>query len=279
MIAKNHKEGKMNEVRTLSVVLSAIVMLLCMSSIPAIASGSIHSEYVEYRAGDTVLEGYLAYDNTLEGARPAVMIVHEWWGLGMHPKRSAERLAKLGYVAFAIDMYGVGKLTDSVAQAAEWSGALKNDPALAIKRFEAAMVALMANAVVDSTRIAAIGYCFGGTICLEMARAGVELAGIVSFHGGLDSVLPEEKRNINAKILVCTGADDPYAPPDQVIAFEDEMRRAGADWQVISYGGAVHSFTNRDADKHGIPGVAYNEKADRRSWEAMMTFFHELFNK
>jgi len=279
MIAKNHKEERMTEVRTLSIVLSAIVLLLCMSSVPATASGSIHSEFVEYRVGETVLEGYLAYDNTLEGALPAVMIVHEWWGLGMHAKRSAERIAKLGYVAFAVDMYGVGKLTNSVAQAAEWSGAMKNDPASAIKRFEAAMVALKAKANVDSTRIAAIGYCFGGTICLEMARAGVELVGVVGFHCILESMLPEEKRDISAKVLVCTGADDSHVPPDQVIAFEDEMRRAGADWQVISYGGAVHSFTNRDADKHGIPGVAYNRQANQRSWEAMLTFFRELFGE
>jgi dienelactone hydrolase len=256
-----------------------ILIPVAVLSFPTAASGSVHTEFVEYMAGSTPLQGYIAYDDSNDQPRPGVIIVHEWWGLGERQRQVAERIAQLGYVGFAIDMYGKGKLTDSIAQAAEWSGEMKNNPSLAIERFQAALDLFKANPLVDTSRIAAIGYCFGGTVCLEMARAGLDLDGVVSFHGGLESVIPDEKKNIKARILVLTGGDDPNVPPEQVIAFEDEMRKAGADWEVNSYGGAVHSFTNPDADSHGIPGVKYNAKADKRSWEAMKSFFAELFAK
>lgn len=256
-------------------------------------------EAVEYKDGDTVLEGYLAYDDAVEGKRPGVLIVHEWWGLGAFQKETAQRLAELGYVAFALDMYGKGKLTDDPTQAGKWAGAFRRDPELTQRRFAAGLRVLREHARTDPERIAAIGYCFGGGVCLDMARMGVDLVGVVSFHGNLGSNVPERLRKpITAKILVCTGADDPNAPPATVAAFEDEMRasaaagglhdeasgfvqaaRSAADWQVISYGGAVHSFTNPDADRHGIKGVAYNERAARRSWEAMKQFLAEVFGE
>lgn len=257
----------------------AVAAAICLLCIPVAVSAGTHAEYLPYRAGETELEGYLVYDNSIEGPRPAVLIVHEWWGRDSHVRQRADRLAKLGYIAFAVDMYGVGKLTDSVEQAAEWSSAVKGNPDVAIQRFKAAMAALKANADVDPNRIAAIGYCFGGTICLEMARAGVELGGVVSFHAGLKSMIPEEKRNISSRVLVCTGANDPHVPLEEVVAFEDEMRRTDADWQVMCFGGAQHSFTNPEADKHNITGVAYSKKADERSWEALKIFLLELFGE
>ena len=242
------------------------------------ARAAVRTESVEYKDGDVALEGYLAYDDALADKRPGVLIVHEWWGLSDQQERRARMLAELGYVAFALDMYGKGKLTDDPKQAGEWAGMLRNDPELARRRFEAGLKVLRDNEHTDASRIAAIGYCFGGGICLDMARMGVDLVGVVSFHGNLKSAVPDALRKpITAKILVCHGADDPNVLPADVAAFEDEMRAAGADWQLIAYGGAVHAFTNPDADRHGIKGVTYNEKADRRSWEAMKQFLAEVF--
>jgi dienelactone hydrolase/peroxiredoxin len=253
-------------------VLAAAAMLAATS-----VTAKVVTKTVEYKDGDTTLEGYLAYDDALDGKRPGVVIVHEWWGLGKHPKHSAERLAGLGYVGFALDMYGKGKVTDNPRQAGQWAGAFRSDPALAKRRFEAGLKVLQEHERVDTSRIAAIGYCFGGGMCLEMARMGVDLVGVVSFHGGLKSAVPEKDRQpIEAKILVCHGADDPNVPPAEVAAFEKEMREADADWQLIAYGGAVHSFTNPEANR---PTARYNEKAARRSWEAMKQFLGEVFHE
>jgi dienelactone hydrolase len=243
------------------------------------AGAQLKTEVVDYTDGDTVLEGYLAYDVSFEGKRPGVIVVHEWWGLTQHPKERAKQLAELGYVAFALDMYGKDRVTDAPKQAAQWSGQFRTDPALAQRRFQAGWDALISRPQVDAKRVAAIGFCFGGTICLEMARLGLDLDGVVSFHGGLASSVPEDKKNIRASILVCHGADDPHVPLSEVEAFVKEMRAAKADWQLNMYGGAVHSFTNPEADKHGMEGVAYNEEAARRSWAAMQLFFDEIFEK
>jgi dienelactone hydrolase len=258
-------------------LLAGVAAALAIVAMTGDGRAAIHTESVEYKDGDTVLEGYLAYNDAVKGRRPGVLIVHEWWGLGEHQKRRARMLAELGYVAFALDMYGKGKLTDDPAQAGTWAGKLRGDPALAKQRFEAGLKVLREHERTDPARIAAIGYCFGGGICLEMARMGVDLDGVVSFHGTLKSAVPEaERKPITAKILVCHGADDPHVPPADVLAFMEEMRAAGADWQLIAYGGAVHSFTNPEADR---PDAHYNEKADRRSWEAMKQFLAEVFGQ
>lgn len=253
------------------------VICLTLGTLPAQAE--IVSQPVEYQLGEQMFEGFLAWDNASQESRPGVLIVHEWWGLNDHPKKRAERLAELGYIAFALDMYGKGKVTGDPARAGTWAGEIRTNYPLARERFVKALEVLRANPRTDPKRIAAIGFCFGGTVCLEMARAGVDLAGVVSFHGGLKSSVPEGERNLKAKVLVCHGADDPHVSPEELKAFENEMRQAGADWQLISYGGAVHSFTNPEADRRGMSGVAYHEKADRRSWQAMQDFFNELFAK
>lgn len=245
-----------------------------------IASGAqaeIRSERIEYRHGDTLLEGFLAYDDSMEGKRPGVLVVHEWWGLNDYAKRRAEQLARLGYVAFALDMYGKGKVTADPKVAGEWAGIFRNDRPLCRARAEAGLEVLKSRLQVDPARIAAIGYCFGGTVVLEIARGGADLRGVVSFHGGLATSNPADARKIKGKVLVLHGADDPFESAAEIAAFQEEMRQARVDWQMIYYGGAVHSFTNPESGNAGIKGVGYNEAADRRSWQAMRNFLDEIF--
>jgi len=241
------------------------------------AQAALRTEVVEYKHGDVVLEGYLAYDDAVKGKRPGIIVVHEWWGLNPYARMRTGQLAKLGYIAFAIDIYGKGVRAKDPAEAGTLSGIYRGNRPLMRSRANAGLEVLRNHPLADVNRIAAIGYCFGGTVVLEMARSGAELAGVVSFHGGLSTPNPSDAKNIKGKVLVLHGADDPAVPPDQVIAFQDELRKAGVDWQMVSYGGAVHSFTNPEAGNDPSRGAAYNEKADKRSWEAMKTFFGEIF--
>jgi dienelactone hydrolase len=221
------------------------------------------TESLEYRDGDVTLRGFLAFDDRKSGKRPGVLIMPEAFGLGAQAKRRAERLAELGYVALA-------------GEAIKRATALFADPAKSRARARAALDKLASLPEVDSSRLASIGYCMGGTLSLELARDGAPLKGIVSFHGGLQTQRPAAGE-IKAEILVCTGADDPFVPVAQVAAFAEEMTKAKANWQVISYAGTVHSFTNPEADKVGAPGIAYNKFADERSWKAMTSLFEEIF--
>ncbi len=249
-------------------------MVMLMATV---AQGEVRTERIEYRHGDVQLKGYLAYDDSFTGRRSGVLLVHEWWGLNDYAKRRAEQLAGLGYVAFAIDMYGNGKTTGDAKTAGEWAAVFRNDRPLARARALAGLEVLKKRPQVDPQRIAAIGYCFGGTMALELARSGADLRGVVSFHGGLSTPDPADARNIRGKVLVLHGADDTFESPAEIAAFQEEMRRAGVDWQMVYYGGAVHAFSNPEAGKAGIKGVAYNEAADRRSWLAMRDFFDEIF--
>ncbi len=233
---------------------------------------------IEYRDGAVNMRGLLAYDEANAGKRPGILVVHEAWGLGEHAMERAKMLAREGYVALAADMYGDRRLATDLPQAMELIGELRTDPAKLRQRALSALAALKAQPNVDCTRLAAIGFCFGGTTVLELARGGAEVKGVVSFHGGLQTAAPAEPGAVTAKVLVCTGADDPMIPPAQVTDFEEEMRKAGTDWQVIAYGNTVHSFTNPDAGKTvKLDGVAYNAQTDRRSWAAMRAFFDEIF--
>ncbi|CAN5498895.1 dienelactone hydrolase family protein [soil metagenome] len=254
----------------------ALVMLL-----PVQLFGAIKTQTVEYKDGDVTCKGYLAYDDAIKGARPGVLVVPEWWGLTDYAKHRAEQLAQLGFVAFAADMYGNGKTTDDPKDAGALATPLKTDPAKFRARGMAAIEAMKSSAGenLDVSRMAAIGYCFGGSAVLELARGGADLLGVVSFHGGLAAHDKAKAGDVKAKVLVCTGADDAFVKPEEVNAFEQEMKAAGVDYSVISYGGAVHAFSNPDADRHNIPNIAYNEKADLRSWEAMKAFFLEIFKK
>jgi len=242
-----------------------------------IARAETVSRVVEYKQGDTLLEGLSVHDNSTQGKRPAVLIVHQWKGLGDYEKMRAEMLAKMGYVAFACDIYGKGVRPASMQEAAAQAGKYKGDRGLLRKRVKAGLETLLKQQGVDSKHVAAMGYCFGGTTVLELARSGADVAGVVSFHGGLGTPTPEDAKNIKAKVLALHGADDPNVPPAEVAGFEKEMRDAKVDWQLVAYGNAVHSFTDKSAGNDNSKGAAYNEKADRRSWEAMKDFFAEIF--
>jgi dienelactone hydrolase len=258
----------------------SVLVTLAMLGLTGTAGAKMVNKTVEYRQGDTVLEGYLAYDDTFAGKRPGVLVVHEWNGLGDYVKKRANQLARLGYVAFCADIYGKGIRPDTVEAAAKEAAKYRGaDRSLLRARAQAGLDELRRQPMVDADRLAAIGYCFGGTAVLELARSGADMRGVVSFHGGLDTPNPADAKKIRAKVLVLHGADDPHVPPSQVAAFEDEMRKGGVDWQMVIYGGAVHSFTNPDSGSDPSKGVAYNEKADRRSWEAMKVFFAEIFAK
>ena len=251
-------------------------LFLTLSMLP-IAQAAIHTETVEYKDGDTVLEGYLAYDDAVTGKRPAVLVVHQWLGLTEYEKKRSAMLAEMGYVVFAADIYGKGVRPANFQEAGQQAGHYKSDRPLLRQRVNAALDTLKANPMTDTKRVAAIGYCFGGTTVVELARSGADLAGVVSFHGGLDSPTPADGLKIKCKLLLCHGADDPFEKPADLTAFEQEMRDAKVDWRLIQYGGAVHSFTDWNLKPGKMKGAEYNELADKRSWADMKGFFGELF--
>jgi dienelactone hydrolase len=251
-------------------------LLIAMALVTPTARAEIVTRTVEYRAGDAVLEGLVSSDTAGPARRPGVLVVPDWMGVGPNARRRAEQLAALGYVALVADVYGKGVRPAGSREAAELAGKYKADRPLLRARVAAALAELRRQPGVLTARVAAIGYCFGGTAALELARSGADLAGVVTFHGGLDSPTPADARAIKAKVLVLHGADDPFVPPAQVQAFEEEMRGGGVDWQLVLYSGAVHSFTIPDAGNDNSKGAAYNAAADRRSWEAMKAFFAEV---
>lgn len=252
-----------------------VIAWMTASALPVLAE--IRREKVEYREGDTVLEGLVVLDDAVAGKRPGILVVHQWKGLGDYESRRAEMLAKLGYVAFCADIYGRGIRPADAGEAGKLAGKYKADRPLLRARVQAALAELRKHPLVDVQRTAALGYCFGGTTVLELARDGAPILGVVSFHGGLGTPLPAAPGKATARVLALHGADDPFVPPAEVDGFEKEMRNAGIDWQLVSYGGAVHSFTDSGAGNDNSKGAAYNERADRRSWEAMKAFFAELF--
>lgn len=236
------------------------------------------TEDYTYHDEDLTLRGLVAVDESVSGKRPGIVVFHEAWGLGDHATERIKMLAHIGYVAVAADMYGDRRQATDMDTAMGLMGDLRGNPAKLRKRAKAAVDALRAHPNVDPNRVAAIGFCFGGTTVLEVARGGVDLKGVVSFHGGLETAAPAEPGAVKAKVLVCTGADDPMIPPDQVVAFQEEMRQAAADWQIVIYSGTVHGFTNPHAGKVvALPGLAYNKLSDQRSWTAMRAFFDEIF--
>jgi len=238
----------------------------------------LKNQPLPYTDGPLPLTGHLAFDAAATDRRPGVLVVHEAFGLTDHAKDRADRLAaELGYVALAVDLYG--KMPADRAEAFALMGELREDPAKLRRRMRAGLSALRQVPQVDPDRVVAIGFCFGGTSVLELARDGGDVRAVVSFHGGLTTTHPAKPGNITAKVLVCTGADDPHIPADTVRAFEAEMTAAGVDWQVATYGGAAHGFTNPAAGKIGLPGLGYNAAADRRSWAAMRELFDEVLTQ
>lgn len=251
-------------------------LILLIGFLAALSThAAVQSQKVEYKQGDTVCEGLLVWDDSFTGKRPGVLIAHQWKGAGDYEKMRAEMLARLGYVAFCADVYGKGVRADNPKDASALAAKYKNDRPLLRARINAALDAMRQQERVNTDQVVAIGYCFGGTTVLELARSGANVDGVVSFHGGLNTPSPADAKNIKAKVLALHGADDPFVPNEEVLAFQKEMRDANVDWQLVAYGNAVHSFTDKGAGNDNSKGSAYNAAADRRSWEDMKDFFAE----
>lgn len=259
-----------------------LILIALTFFLPEMAFSEIKGKEVDYSADGISFKGYIAYDDNIKGKRPAVLVVHEWWGHNEYARKRARMLAEIGYVALAVDMYGDGKTADHPDEAGAFAGEVMKNMPSARKRFEAALDILKKHKMVDAKNIAAIGYCFGGGVVLNMARMGVDLKGVVSFHGSLGAAVKAKPGGIKTKILVCNGKEDQMTSADLIKAFKMEMKNVGADYRFKNYEGAKHSFTNPDADKFGkkfnLP-LAYNEKADKESWYEMRKFFKEIFSK
>ncbi|MGD1076461.1 MAG: dienelactone hydrolase family protein [Thermodesulfovibrionales bacterium] len=268
----------MKKVWIVSVVFSLAVAVTGVAG----AKVDIEGKEVSYSAGGVVMKGYLAYDRNVTGRRPGVLVVHEWWGLNDYARKRARMLAEIGYTALAVDMYGEGRQAMHPDDAGKFSSELMKNFATAKARFMAAKEFLEKQPTVDPERIAAIGYCFGGGIVLNMARLGVDLKGVASFHGSLAAVTPAQPGAVKARILVLHGADDKFVTPEQVEAFKNEMKNAHANFRFITYPGAMHGFTNPDADeyakKFNLP-LGYNAEADKKSWEELKKFLQIVFQK
>jgi dienelactone hydrolase len=257
-----------------------IVLIVLLLTSGVAASAAVQGEEVDYRVGDTTMRGFLAFDDAAEGMRPGVLVVHEWWGHTEYARERARMLAELGYTALALDMYGDGRQAQHPDEAARFATAVRANLPEARERFEAAMTRLQAHPSVDPEKIAAIGYCFGGAVVLEMARSGVDLDGVVSFHGSLATENPAKPAAVKAKVLALNGADDPLVTQEEIAGFKEEMESAGVDYRFVNYPGALHSFTNPRADEVGskfnMP-LGYHPEADARSWEEMRRFLDEIF--
>jgi dienelactone hydrolase len=235
---------------------------------------------INYSADGTPLKGYIAYDSSKSGKRPGIIVVHEWWGMNDYAEHRADSLAKLGYIALAIDMYGNGKTAQHPDNAGKFAQAVMSHMDTATARFNAGLELLKNQPQTDTSKLAAIGYCFGGGVVLRMALAGVPLDGVVSFHGDLPQQAPKNPDSVKAAILVCNGAADPFNPPEKVNAFKSMMDSAGIDYSFKNYEGAKHAFTNPASDslgsKFNLP-LAYNKQADEQSWKDMQDFFNRIF--
>lgn len=242
----------------------------------SLAGAEVKTEAIEYKDGDTVLTGLLAWDDAAAGKRPGVLVVHEWWGLNDYAKSRAEQLAGEGYVAFALDMYGGNKVTTHAEEANAWMTEIASNLDLWTRRAQLGLDVLKSQDQVDPERTAAIGYCFGGATVMQMAYAGADLDAVVSFHGSLPPA-PESVTSIAPQVLVAHGRDDEFIPAEQIAAFQQGLDRAGADWEMMIFSGTRHGFTNPGAGEYGIDNLAYNETADKRSWAAMMELFGEVF--
>ena len=253
----------------------AFVLPMLLSVIPSINAGIV-GKAIEYPVGEALCEGWHAYEDGTAGRRPSILVVHQWTGVSDNEKMRAEMLAGLGYNVFALDIYGKGIRPQPPASGKE-SGKYKENRALFRKRLEAGLQVLRGLPQTDPDRIAAIGYCFGGTGVLELARAGAKIDGIVSFHGGLGTPTPDDAKNITCGVLVLHGADDPFVPPAEVEAFHREMKNAGVAYEFVAYPGAVHAFTQKMAGDDPSKGAAYQAEADAKSWEAMKAAFAKWF--
>lgn len=252
-----------------------ILAFALVALLSTFAQAKIVEETVEYKDGEAVLEGYLVYDDEAASPLPGVLVFHEWWGLNDYIRSRARDVASLGYVAFAPDVYGKGVRPANAEAAGKEAGKYMKDRKLLRSRSAAALDLLKKDKRVDPEKIASTGYCFGGAAALELARSGAPIAGTATFHGVLDTPSPEDAKNIKGSVLILHGSQDRSVKPPEVQSFQDAMNKAGVDWLLVSYGKAVHGFTNPANGSDPSKGVAYDEKADKRSWEAMKDFLGE----
>ena len=251
--------------------------MLAFALAPAVSFAAVKTETVTYKVGDKTFKGLIAYDDAVKGKRPGVLVVHEWWGLDAYAKRRAEQLAGLGYVAFACDMYGDGKTVDHPKEAGAMAGMVRKNQTEWLARANAGLKVLRDHEMVDGTKLAAIGYCFGGSTVLTLAHSGSDVRAVVSFHGALP--IPEDGtlKGIKSKILICHGAADSFIKEDTIQKVRGAYDKNGVDYQMVYYGGALHSFTVPEADAKKVEGLRYDPAADRRSWSAMRALFDEVF--
>lgn len=252
--------------------LSALAVTLALA-LPATAA--VKTEEVKYTFDGIEFVGLVAYDDAQAGKRPGVLVVHEWWGLNEHAKERAKKLAGLGYVAFACDMYGAGKTTEHPADAQKMAGAVRANIDVWRGRAATALKTLAAHPKCDGSKLGAIGFCFGGSTALQLAYSGADLKAVCTFHAALPEPKPEEAKAIKGKIVVCHGADDKFVSDKSIAAFKAALDKAGVKYEFHSYPGVVHSFTAKDADKVGNPGMKYDKDADEKSWASMTALFAE----
>lgn len=253
---------------------------LALSGLFALSSAlaEVRTERIEYEQAGVKLQGFLAWDDSVDGKRPGVLVIHEWWGLNDYARKRASQLAELGYAAFALDMYGDGRATKHPDQASAWMKEVQENVAQWVSRAEAGLQVLREQPMVDAQRLAAIGYCFGGATVMQMAYAGLDLDVVASFHGSLPPVPADARpKEIEARILVAHGNADPFVPPEKVAAFQQALESAGADWTMMAFGGVKHSFTNPAAASYGIDALEYDERADKQSWQMLLWMLQDTF--
>jgi len=243
----------------------------------ASATAEVQSKQVHYQHEGAKLEGYLAWDDRFDGKRPGVLVVHEWWGLNDYARSRVRQLAEQGYVAFALDMYGTGKVTSHPDKASAWMKEIQANTAQWVSRADAGLSVLRQQDRVDAQRLAAIGYCFGGATVMQMAYAGLDVDVVASFHGSLPVADDKDLQAIKARILVAHGNADPFVPTAQVQAFRDALEKSGAKWTMMEFGGVKHSFTNPSAADYGLDALAYDEQADRQSWHMLLWMLEDTF--
>lgn len=257
-----------------------LCVCLVLALFPAMSQGALKTETITYKVGDKTFKGHLAYDDASKEKRPGILVVHEFWGLDGYARKRAEQLAGLGYVAFAADLYGDGKVTEHPKEAGAMAKELRDNDKEWLARAEAGLKILRDHPLVEANKLASIGYCFGGSTSLKLAHAGAKgLAAVVSFHGALPVPTEDEAKAAKAKVLICHGALDTFIKEETIQQVRAAYEKAGVDYELIYLGGAVHSFTVPEADGKNIPGIRYNAAADRRSWAAMRSIFDEAFKK
>jgi dienelactone hydrolase len=256
-----------------------LLALALMVAGASLLRAEVKTKTISYESGGATLKGYLAWDDAAQGKRPGVLVVHEWWGLNDYARKRTEQLAQLGYVAFACDMYGEGKHTEHPDEAKQFAGEVRKNVEVWRGRAQAGLKVLREQDRVDANKLAAIGYCFGGSTALQLAYTGADLKAVVTFHAALPAADAEQAKAIKAKLLVCHGAADKFVPEESAVKFRDALEKAKVDYAMVYFGNATHSFSVKDIGDKNVPGLAYNAEADRRSWRYMRFLFDEVFGE